>query len=133
MRQTTLLRPLAGLLLAVALLAACADQDAGDGGAASGGSGPTTTPGTSPSQPPTTEPGSGGKREVTATGTVRAGVEPGCMLLKTDQGPVYLLVGGDRGQLRESNRVQVSGQLAPDLLSTCQEGQPLLVRSVKPA
>jgi hypothetical protein len=133
MRQTTLLRPLAGLLLAVALLAACADQDAGDGGAASGGSGPTTTPGTSPSQPPTTEPGSGGKREVTATGTVRAGVEPGCMLLKTDQGQVYLLVGGDRGQLREGNRVQVSGQLAPDLLSTCQEGQPLLVRSVKPA
>lgn len=133
MRQTTLLRPLAGLLLAVALLAACADQDAGDGGAASGGSGPTTTPGTSPSQPPTTEPGSGGKREVTATGTVRAGVEPGCMLLKTDQGQVYLLVGGDRGQLREGSRVQVSGQLAPDLLSTCQEGQPLLVRSVKPA
>jgi hypothetical protein len=133
MRQTTLLRPLAGLLLAVALLAACAEQDAGDGGAASGGSGPTTTPGTSPSQPPTTEPGSGGKREVTATGTLRAGVEPGCMLLKTDQGQVYLLVGGDRGQLREGGRVQVSGQLAPDLLSTCQEGQPLLVRSVKPA
>lgn len=133
MRQTTLLRPLAGLLLAVALLAACADRDAGDGGAASGGSGPTTTPGTSPSQPPTTEPGSGGKREVTATGTVRAGVEPGCLLLKADQGQVYLLVGGDRGQLREGSRVQVSGQLAPDLVSTCQEGQPLLVRSVKPA
>jgi hypothetical protein len=131
MRQTTLLRPLAGLLLAVALLAACADQDGGDG-AASGGSGPTTTPETSPSQPPTTEPGSGGGREVTATGTLRAGVEPGCMLLKADQGPTYLLVGGDRGQLREGERVQVSGQLAPDLLSTCQEGQPLLVRSIKP-
>jgi hypothetical protein len=132
MRQTTLLRPLAGLLLAVALLAACADQDGGDG-AASGGSGPTTTPETSPSQPPTTEPGSGGKREITATGTLRAGVEPGCMLLEADQGPTYLLVGGDRGQLREGERVQVSGQLAPDLLSTCQEGQPLLVRSIKPA
>jgi Protein of unknown function (DUF5818) len=133
MRQTTLLRPLAGLLLAVALLAACADPDAVDGGAAGGGAGPTTTPETSPSQPPTTEPGSGGRREVTATGTLRAGVEPGCMLLKADQGPVYLLVGGDRGQLREGERVQVSGQLAPDLLSTCQEGQPLLVRSIKPA
>jgi hypothetical protein len=131
MRQTTVLRPLAGLLLAGALLAACAD--AGDGGAASGGSGPTTTPGTSSPPPPTTEPGSGGKREVTATGTLRAGVEPGCVLLKADQGPVYLLVGGDRGQLHEGARVQVSGQLAPDLLSTCQEGQPLLVRSIKPA
>jgi hypothetical protein len=131
MRQTTVLRPLAGLLLAGALLAACAD--AGDGGAASGGSGPTTTLGTSSPPPPTTEPGSGGKREVTATGTLRAGVEPGCVLLKADQGPVYLLVGGDRGQLREGARVQVSGQLAPDLLSTCQEGQPLLVWSIKPA
>jgi hypothetical protein len=134
MRQTTVLRPLAGLLLAVALLAACADPDAGDGGAASGGSGPTTTPETLPSPPPpTTEPGSAGRRQLTAAGTVRAGVEPGCMLLHADRGPVYLLVGGDRSQLREGGRVQVSGQLAPDLLSTCQEGQPLLVSSVKPA
>jgi uncharacterized protein DUF5818 len=135
MRPTTVLRSLAGLLLAVAMLAACADQDAGDGEAASGGSDPTTAPETLPTapttRPPTTAPASG-KRQLTATGTLRDGVEPGCVLLEADQGTVYLLVGGDRGKLSAGGRVQVTGMLAPDLLSTCQEGKPLLVSSIKP-
>jgi hypothetical protein len=137
MRPTTVLRSLAGLLLAVAILAACADQDAGDGGAASGGSDPTTAPETlpttptTPTQPPTTAPGSG-KSQLTATGTLRDGVEPGCVLLEADQGTLYLLVGGDRGKLSAGGRVQVTGMLAPDLLSTCQQGKPLLVSSIKP-
>jgi hypothetical protein len=135
MRQTTVLRPLAGLLLAVALLAACADTGAGDGEAA-GGSGPTTAPETLPTAPTTptstTAPGSPGKTQITATGTLRDGVEPGCVLLQAEQGPLYLLVGGDRGKLTAGGRVQVTGVLSPDLLSTCQEGQPLLVSSIKP-
>jgi Protein of unknown function (DUF5818) len=137
MQPTTVLRSLAGLLLAVALLAACADPDAGDGGAATGGSAPTTAPGTLPAAPttsapsPTTAPGSG-RHRLTATGTLRDGVEPGCLLLEADQGTVYLLVGGDRGKLAAGNKVQVTGMLAPDLLSTCQEGKPLLVSSIKP-
>jgi hypothetical protein len=133
MRQTTVLRPLAGLLLAVAVLAACADPGAGDGEAA-GGSGPTTAPETpaAPTTPPsTTAPGSG-KTQITATGTLRDGVEPGCVLLQSEQGPLYLLVGGDRGKLTTGGRVQVTGVLSPDLLSICQEGQPLLVSSIKP-
>ena len=133
MRQTTVLRPLAGLLLAAALLAACADP--GDGGAASGGSDPTTAPETLPTAPTTptstTAPGSPGKTQITATGTLRDGVEPGCVLLEADQGTVYLLVGGDRGKLAAGGRVQVTGVLSPDLLSICQQGQPLLVRSIK--
>jgi hypothetical protein len=132
MRPTTVLRSLAGLLLAVALLAACADRDAGSGGAASGGSPTTTTPGTPPTSAPspTTTPGS--RHRLTATGTLRDGVEPGCLLLEADQGTVYLLVGGDRGKLAAGGRVQVTGLLAPDLLSTCQQGKPLLVSSIKP-
>jgi hypothetical protein len=136
MRQTTVLRPLAGLLLAVALLAACADQDA-SGGAAGGGSDPTTAPETlptaptTPTPPPTTAPGSG-TSQITVTGMLRDGVEPGCVLLEADQGTVYLLVGGDRGTLSAGGRVQVTGRLAPDLLSTCQQGQPLQVSSIKP-
>jgi len=136
MRQTTVLRPLAGLLLAGLLLAACADQGAGDGGAAPGGSDPTTAPEALPTAPTTptstTAPGSPGKSEFTATGTLRDGVEPGCVLLQAEQGTVYLLVGGDRGKLAAGGRVQVTGVLSPDLLSTCQQGQPLLVSSIKP-
>jgi hypothetical protein len=138
MRQTTVLRTLTGLLLAVALLAACADSGAGDGEAA-GGTTPTTapqtqptTPTTSPRPPSTTASGSPGRSEITATGTLRDGVEPGCVLLQSEQGSVYLLVGGDRGKLTAGGRVQVTGLLSPDLLSICQEGQPLLVRSIKP-
>jgi len=135
MRQTTVLRPLAGLLLAVALLAACADQDA-SGGAAGGGSDPTTAPETLPTAPTTptstTAPGSPGKSQITATDTLRDGVEPGCVLLEAEQSTVYLLVGGDRGKLTAGGRVQVTGVLSPDLLSTCQQGQPLLVSSIKP-
>jgi hypothetical protein len=132
---------LAGVLLAVALLAACADTGAGDGETAGGGSAATTTttletrptaPTTTPRPTPTTAPGSTGKSEITATGTLRDGVEPGCVLLQSEQGTVYLLVGGDRSKLTAGGRVQVTGRLSPDLLSICQEGQPLLVRSIKP-
>ena len=123
---------LTGLLLAAALLAACAEPDAGDG-AAAGGAGSTTTAVAVPTTAPTTTPGSTGGGQVTVAGTVHAGVEPGCLLLHADQGTVYLLVGGDRGKLRAGGRVQVTGRPAPDLLSTCQQGEPLQVASVRPA
>jgi Protein of unknown function (DUF5818) len=132
MRQTTALRALTGLLLAAAMVAACADSGAGDG-AAGGGSGPTTAPKTLPTAPTsTTPPGSPGKSRITVTGTLRDGVEPGCVVLRTEQGTAYLLVGGDRSKLTAGGRVQVTGVLSPDLLSICQEGQPLLVSSIKP-
>ena len=139
-----MLRTFTGLLLAVALLAACADSGAGDGEVAGAGpttAAPTTAPETTPTAPTTTRasaptsttaPGSPGRSEITATGTLRDGVEPGCVLLQSEQGTVYLLVGGDRGKLTAGGRVQVTGLLSPDLLSICQEGQPLLVRSIKP-
>jgi hypothetical protein len=131
MSQTTTRGALAGLLLAAALLGACADQDGGDGGAA--GATTTTTPTTDPGTAPTTAPPPAGDSPITATGTVVAGVEPGCTVLHTDQGQNYLLVGGDLGKLREGARVQVRGRLLRDLLSTCQQGLPLQVASVKAA
>ena len=118
MSQTTTRGALAGLLLAAALLGACADQDGGNGGGAGAA---TTTP----------PPAAGSA--ITATGTVVAGVEPGCTVLHTDQGQNYLLVGGDPGKLREGARVQVRGRLLRDLLSTCQQGLPLQVASVEAA
>ncbi|WP_373315526.1 hypothetical protein [Planosporangium mesophilum] len=65
----------------------------------------------------------------TVTGTVTAGVEPGCMLLDGR----YLLVGGPRDQLHDGARVAVTGRAQPDMMSTCQQGTPFIVESVKPA
>jgi hypothetical protein len=64
----------------------------------------------------------------TLTGTVRAGVEPNCLLLDG-----YLLVGGPRDQLSSGTRVTVTGRVQADLMTTCQQGTPFLVESAKPA
>ena len=112
------LRRLAGPLLAGLLLAACAEPAGDGGGPAQGGA--TTAP--------TTRVG-----PVAVTGTVRAGVEPGCRLLDADGGGPYLLVGGERARLRPGARVAVTGRVERDLLSTCQQGEPLVVASIEPA
>ena len=73
---------------------------------------PTPPPGPTPS-PPTR-----------ITGTVSAGVEPGCLLLDG-----YLLVGGPPDLLRPGVRVTVTGRAQPDLITTCQQGTPFLVET----
>jgi hypothetical protein len=126
MKHTKLPVLLAGLLLA-GLGSACAGSDGDDAGA---GQGATTAPATSPTTTgpvPTTEPAPPAG-EVTVTGTVSEGVEAGCLLLDG-----YLLVGGDRDQLRPGARVAVTGRVDSGLLSTCQQGVPLVVASVEPA
>ncbi|HWD42464.1 MAG TPA: hypothetical protein VHM23_01865 [Actinomycetota bacterium] len=121
---TKLPRALAGLLLVGLLVAACADADEG------GGSGQVAAPTTSPTSPtgpaPTTGPPSAAG-EVTVTGTVSEGVEPGCLLLGG-----YLLVGGDRSKLQAGARVAVTGRVDRGLLSTCQQGEPLVVTRIEP-
>ena len=106
-------------------LAACADPDRGGGGPVQGG--PTTVPTTPPTR--ATRPAG----QVTLTGTVRAGVEPGCLLLDADGGGPYLLVGGERAALRPGARVAVTGRVERDLLSTSQQSEPLVVASIEPA
>ena len=130
--RTRLLQPLAGCLLAGLLVAACAEpgDDAGDG---AGQGGAITAPTTAPTVP--------GKRteptrpavEVTVTGTVRAGVEPGCLLLEDQAGGRFLLVGGERAELRPGRRLAVTGRVDRGLLSTCQQGEPLVVASIAAA
>ena len=121
-------RRLAGLLAAGLLLAACADPDPG-GGPARGGPAatvPATRPG--PTAGPARPTG-----KLTVTGTVRAGVEPGCLLLEAAGGGPWLLVGGERARLRPGARVAVTGRVERDLLSTCQQGEPLVVAAIEPA
>jgi hypothetical protein len=62
------------------------------------------------------------------TGIVMAGVEHQCLLLEG-----YQLVGGDRRIIRAGMRVTVTGRVVPDLVTTCQQGTPLVVISAEPA
>ena len=130
MDRTKLLRSLPGLLLAGLLAAACAEPGGDDAGAGQGGAAVTTTSTIVPDK--RTEP-TRPAVEVTVTGTVRAGVEPGCLLLEDQAGGRFLLVGGERAQLTPGRRVAVTGRVDRGLLSTCQQGEPLVVASIAPA
>ncbi len=63
----------------------------------------------------------------TVTGTVTAGVEHQCLLLDG-----YLLVGGDRTVIKAGVRVVVTGRVVPDMVTSCQQGIPFVVTSVRP-
>ncbi len=137
--------PRRGALLALALaalLAACADPGAGPAGSggqaapasstASRATAPVTTgvPAPSTSWPELPRD----QVKVLVKGTVTNGVEPGCRLLDTGQGLRWLLLAGarDEGRLRPGARVEVVGVRATGQASTCQQGRPLQVLSVKP-
>ncbi|WP_329104344.1 hypothetical protein OG792_29435 [Micromonospora sp. NBC_01699] len=81
------------------------------------GPGPSKSPGA---------PASAGA--LTLTGVIVAGVEPNCLLLDG-----YLLLSGPRDQLRGGARVTVTGRVQPGMMTTCQQGTPFVVESVKPA
>jgi hypothetical protein len=67
---------------------------------------------------------------MSVTGKVVEGVEAGCLLLETP-GTLYLLVGGDRAALVVGKQVTVTGSPQPGLMSTCQQGTPFQVTSVR--
>ncbi len=64
---------------------------------------------------------------VTISGTVEPGVEPNCLLLKG-----YLLFGGRDEGLRAGAKVTVTGRTMPGVATTCQQGTPLRVETVRP-
>lgn len=130
-------------LVASLLLAACGvsgpDLPAPDAGSPPAGPPATTAPpftrpgpGDSPlpgDLPVPAPPGSGkSAARVTVTGTVESGVEANCLMLRG-----YQLIGGPRVMLRQGATVTVTGQVQPDLVTTCQQGTPLMVESVEPA
>ncbi|MET8119164.1 hypothetical protein [Micromonospora sp. NPDC005189] len=124
-------------------LSACGSQDVGGGtptptpsGAQPATSQPTPDPTASPSTvdptppsgPKTGKPGGPstppGVGNTTLTGTVQSGVEPNCVLLDG-----YLLLGGPRDVLTPGARVEVTGRVEPDMMTTCQQGTPFVVSS----
>lgn len=70
--------------------------------------------------------------ETTLTGTVSAGVEPNCLLLKDGTGD-HLLITEDvklKSALQPGAEVTVVGKSEPGLMTTCMQGQPFVVSSV---
>jgi hypothetical protein len=130
MFRTKLPQAVTGLLLAGLLVAACAEPEGDDAGAGQGATATTTVPTTQSARPTATTkaPPAG---ELTVTGTVSEGVEAGCWLLDAEGGRRYLLVGGDRAELRAGSRVAVTGRVDRGLLSTCQQGEPLVVSAIE--
>ena len=63
-------------------------------------------------------------------GTIRDGVEAGCVLLATDT-KTYLLIGGDRSALKAGVQLTVFGTPEPDLMTTCQQGTPFRVSRIE--
>jgi hypothetical protein len=70
-------------------------------------------------------------RPLRVTGTVAAGVESGCVLLNAGT-TTYLLLGL-RETLQPGTRVTVEGTVTKDVMTTCQQGTPLQVRTVTPS
>jgi hypothetical protein len=103
------------------LLAGCArGQGARAGGDASGA--PTST------APGRTATSAG---TLVVRGTLRQGVEPGCLLLDTQDRHAYLLVDIDQAKARPGARVEVVGQPLDQFASFCGEGTALSVVSVR--
>ncbi|SNY35464.1 hypothetical protein [Paractinoplanes atraurantiacus] len=84
---------------------------------------------------PTGEPSRPAAGAKTITGTVTAGVEPNCLLLSDSSGS-YLLIFDDaamRSDATVGRKVTVVGQTKEGMMSTCQQGTPLLVTSIRAA
>ena len=117
------------------LLAGCAQGQ----GARAGGAAPTSTAPAPTSPPPTRPPtstapgrtGTSSAGTLVVRGTLRQGVEPGCLLLDTQDRHAYLLVDVDPAKARAGARVEVVGQPLDQLASFCGEGMALSVVSVR--
>jgi hypothetical protein len=112
------------LLVALAL-AGCANSGESAGAPApSFSSAPAPASSSAPASP---EESAGSTK--TLTGTITAGVEPGCLLLDG-----HLLIVSDpklKSAAKAGATVTVTGQVQPGMMSTCQQGTPLIVTSLR--
>jgi len=59
-------------------------------------------------------------------------VESGCIVLVDDKGAVLAnLIGLDSASAPVGSTVEVKGKFSPDLMTTCQQGEPFTVASVE--
>jgi D-serine deaminase-like pyridoxal phosphate-dependent protein len=121
----------AGLVvLAAVALGGCASADSSNSAGEPPSVAATSASAADPTSAAPVSSGSVSAATMTITGEVKDGVEPGCVLLNTGQ-QTYLLIGGDRTALKSGTRITVIGTLQPGLMTTCQQGTPFQVTSIK--
>ena len=78
-------------------------------------------------------PSSASRAAETLTGTVEAGVEPGCLVLKGSGGDHLLIFDPRtlRTQAKVGSSITVVGRAEPTQITTCQQGIPFVVSSVR--
>jgi hypothetical protein len=131
-------------LLAVVIIAGCA-RTADSGGTSAGAPGPVPSvsadpsiaadPARSPTPPTSDPPPPSAAGALSISGEVTAGVEPNCLLLTGPDGE-HLLVFDDesmRAKAKVGTRITVTGRAEPAMMSTCQQGIPFVVTSVRAA
>jgi hypothetical protein len=114
------------VLLALTLTA-CAQPSSGPTGSTSSGLPSAGLPSAGlPSDP------AGPEASQVIKGTVTAGVERGCLVLKgdTDSHPLVFADESLRSSARVGARVTVVGRAEPGMMTTCQQGTPFTVTSV---
>jgi len=121
-------------LLVVLALAGCANGGSGDSAGAPAelpSSAPAATSAAPPPAAPTEESGatkpSAGVQ--TITGTITAGVEPNCLLLED-----HLLIISDpklQSAAKPGATVTVTGQAQQGMMTTCQQGTPFIVATLR--
>lgn len=133
------------LLAALALTGCGSNQPTGPGGTPATPTASTVTSSAptrssagslSASQPSPSGPGATGSTPAvqTLTGRVQEGVESGCTVLVDDSGTVLAnLIGFDPTGVDVTGEVVVTGSFNPDLMTTCQQGRPFEVTSVRAA
>ena len=135
------------LLLTGGVLAGCG-PDAGKPAPADSGTSTSPSPsasasaGTPSSDPSAPPPGNGiasgepaptaGAQgaDLTISGQVEQGVEPNCLVLKTD-GKTYRLMGGDQNIVKAGNKVTVQGHVIGGVMSYCMQGDPFEVAEAR--
>jgi hypothetical protein len=127
---------LSAALLVALSVAGCANgagDSAGGPGANPSSEAPSAAPTSeAPSAIPTTEPSAGKPAETgskTLSGTITAGVEPGCLLLED-----HLLLIDDpalKSAAKEGATVTVTGRAEKGMMTTCQQGTPFVVTAIR--
>ena len=131
-----LTRRFAVALTLLACLAGCAGNNASPSAGSAETSAPSSasSPSLSPSSLPSLEPSESSAAE-TVTGTVEAGVEANCTLIRDDAGNHVLYYDDPslKAQAPVGKKVTVTGHSKPGMMTTCQQGTPFIVTSVRPA